>query len=187
MRTSHSIDLITIRPFEPRDVQSFFSAVRSSENDLVRWMPWYHARYSIEEAKAWLTTCQIEWTRGTSYPFLVVETKSDTVLGSVGINQINRDHNLGNIGYWVSSSHTGKGIPTAAVRTAAHFGFNEAGFTRLEIVAVADNTASRSVAEKAGAKFECIARNRLTGWGKTEDAAVYSFIPADMGLTTTSS
>lgn len=179
MRTSHSNGVITIRPFEPKDVQSFFSAVRSSANDLARWMPWCHAGYSIEEVKAWLTTCQTEWTCGTSYPFLVVETKSDTVLGSVDINQINRDHNFGNIGYWVCSSHTGKGIATAAVRMAAHFGFNEAGFTRLEIVAVADNTASRRVAEKAGAKLECIARNRLTGWGNAEDAAVYSLIPTD--------
>ena len=180
MRTSHSKNIITIRPFEREDVQSFFSAVRSSANDLARWMPWCHAGYSIEEAMAWLTACQIEWASGTSYPFLVVETKSDTVLGSVDINQINRDHNFGNIGYWVHSSHTGKGIATAAVRMAAHFGFNEAGFTRLEIVALAHNTASRRVAEKASAKFECIARNRLTGWGKTEDAAVYSLIPADI-------
>lgn len=44
------------------------------------------------------------------------------------------------LGYWVRSSHTGKGIATAAVRMAAHSGFNESGFTWLEIVAVVDNT-----------------------------------------------
>jgi len=180
MLTSFSNGVITIRPFEPEDVPSFFSAVRSSTEILGRWMPWCHAQYSIEEAKAWLTTCQKEWSKGTSYPFMVVEPNSHKVLGSVDINQINRDHNFGNIGYWVSSSHTGRGIATSAVRMAAHFGFTEVGFTRLEIVALVDNTASRRVAEKSGAKLECIARNRLTAWGKTHDAAVYSLIPRDL-------
>ena len=179
MRTLFSNGVITIRPFDPEDVPGFFSAVRSSAEILGRWMPWCHAQYSIEEAKAWLTTCQTEWAQGTSYPFLVVEPDSNEVLGSVDINQINRDHNFGNIGYWVSSSHTGRGIATSAVKMVAHFGFYEAGFTRLEIVALAENIASRRVAEKAGAKLECIARNRLLGWGKAHEAAVYSFIPKD--------
>lgn len=180
MRTSFNDGVITLRPFQPEDIPSFFSAVRSSVETLARWMPWCHAKYSIDEAKAWSTTCQIAWAQGTSYPFLIVEPYSKGVLGSVDINQINRDHNFGNIGYWVSSSHTGKGIATAAVKLVAHFGFTQARFTRLEIVTAVDNMASRRVAEKAGAKFECIARNRLFGWGQTQDAAVYSLIPTDI-------
>ena len=143
-------------------------------------MPWCHTNYSIEEAKAWLATCQKEWSQGTSYPFLVIDPNTNKVLGSVDINQINRDHNFGNIGYWVCSSHTGKGIAASAVKMVAHFGFTEVGFTRLEIVVLTENLASRRVAEKVGAKLECIARNRLTGWGKSYDAAVYSLIPTDI-------
>lgn len=180
MRASFSSGVITIRPFEPEDIPSFFSAVRSSVEALGRWMPWCHAEYSIDEAKEWAATCQSAWDQGTSYPFLIVETRSNEVLGSVDINQLNRDHNFGNIGYWVSSSQTGKGIATAAVKLVAHYGFTKAGFTRLEIIAEVENKASRRVAEKVGAKLECIARNRLVGWGKTQDAAVYSLIPTDI-------
>lgn len=180
MRTSFNDGVISIRPFEPKDVPSFFSAVRSSVAVLARWMPWCHAEYSIGEAKAWLETCQAEWARGASYPFLIVEPKRNEVIGGVDINQINRDHNFGNIGYWVSSSHAGRGVATAAVKMVANFGFAEVGLMRLEIVALADNAASRRVAEKAGAKFECVARNRLAGWGKSHDAAVYSLVPTDL-------
>lgn len=180
MRTSFSNGVITIRPFGPEDVPGFFAAVRSSTDVLGRWMPWCHANYSIEEARAWLAMCQKAWSQGTSYPFLVVDPNTNEVLGSVDINQLNRDHRFGNIGYWISSSHAGQGIATSAVKLVAHFGFTEAGFTRLEIVALTDNLASRRVAEKAGAKLECIARNRLTVRGKSHDAAVYSLIPADI-------
>lgn len=180
MRTLFTNGVVTIRPFEPEDIPSFYSAVRSSAETLGRWMPWCHTGYSMKEAKAWLAACQTEWVRGTSYPFLVVEPNSHKVLGSVDINQINRDHNFGNIGYWVSTSHAGKGIATAAVKMAVHFGFTEVGFTRLEIVVLTENVASRRVAEKAGAKLECVARNRLVGWNKSHSAAVYSLIPTDV-------
>ena len=180
MRTLFNNGVITIRPFEFEYVPSFVAAVRASAEVLGRWMPWCHAEYSIDEAKAWLATCQAEWTRGTSYPFLIVEPKSNEVVGSVDINQINRDHNFGNIGYWVSSSHAGRGVATAAVKMVAHFGFTTAGLTRLEIVVLTENAVSRRVAEKAGAKLECIARNRLVGWGKSHDAAVYSLTPTDI-------
>jgi len=180
MRTVFSDGVITIRPFEPEDVPGFFAAVRASADVLGRWMPWCHADYSMDEATAWLATCQAEWARGTSYPFLIIESKSHGVIGSVDINQINREHSLGNIGYWVSSAHCGKGIATAAVKLVIQFGFVEIGLAGLEIVALTQSVASRRVAEKAGATFECIVRNRLVGWDKSHDAAVYSIIP-DIG------
>ena len=179
MRTSFNDGIITIRPFEPKDVPSFFAAVRASAEVLGRWMPWCHADYSIDEAKAWLAACQAAWSQDASYPFLIVDPRSQEVIGSVDINQINRDQNFGNIGYWVATAHSGKGIATAAVKLVAQFGFTEVGFARLEIVALTENVASRRVAEKVGAKFECIARSRLVRWGKSHDAAVYSLLPAD--------
>lgn len=179
MCTSFSDGVITIRPFESEDVPNFFATVRASAEVLGRWMPWCHADYSMDEAKAWLATCQAAWSQGASYPFLIIGPESHEVMGSVDINQINRDHNFGNIGYWVASAYSGKGIATAAVKLVTQFGFTEASFARLEIVTQVENIASRRVAEKVGAKLECIARNRLVGWGKSHDAAVYSLIPAD--------
>ncbi len=96
MRTSFSDGIITIRPFEPEDLPSFFAAIQASAEVLGRWMPWCHADYSIDEAKAWLATCQTAWAQGASYPFRIIEPTSQEVIGSVDINQINRDHNFGN-------------------------------------------------------------------------------------------
>lgn len=66
------------------------------------------------------------------------------------------------------------------MKLVAQYGFNEIGFNRLEIVVQVENVASCRVAEKLGAKLECIARNRLVGWGKSHDAAVYSLVPTDI-------
>jgi ribosomal-protein-serine acetyltransferase len=66
------------------------------------------------------------------------------------------------------------------VRAIAHFCFNYLKLTRLEIVIAVENAPSRGVAEKVGATFECIARNRLVLHEHPIDAAVYSLIPGQI-------
>ena len=62
----------------------------------------------------------------------------------------------------------------------ARFGFETVGLTRIEIVAASENAPIRRVAEKAGAQFECRARNRLVIHGMPVVAAVYSLVPSDV-------
>ena len=143
-------------------------------------MSWCHDDYSLEEAQSWQQLCEQAWTTESSYPLLVTDAASGDPLGMVDINQISRDHHIGNLGYWIVSSQTRRGVATAAARMMAHFGLTELGLVRLEIVTMVDNTASRRVAEKLGATLECIARNRLMGWGRPHDAAVYSLTTADL-------
>ena len=52
--------------------------------------------------------------------------------------------------------------------------------SRIEIAAIPSNVASRRVAERAGAKFEAVVRNRLVMHGNAYDAALYSIVPADI-------
>jgi RimJ/RimL family protein N-acetyltransferase len=66
------------------------------------------------------------------------------------------------------------------VRRVVRFGLEDAQFQRIEIVAAEDNVASRRVAERAGATFECVARNRLLIHGVPTAAAVHSFVPGDL-------
>ncbi|MFN5340025.1 MAG: GNAT family N-acetyltransferase, partial [Burkholderiales bacterium] len=101
------------------------------------------------------------------------------VVGGTGVNHINKDYRTGNIGYWVSSRYTGKGIARFAACKSAVLGFEELGLTRLEIVVLTHNKASARVAEALGARFECEARNRLYFQGRPHNAFVYSLVPGD--------
>ena len=62
----------------------------------------------------------------------------------------------------------------------ASIGFEELGLVRVEIVTLANNLASQSVAERLGATREVEARNRLIFNGQPRTAVVYSLIPEDM-------
>ena len=63
---------------------------------------------------------------------------------------------------------------------SARFGFDQLGLIRVEIVAETGNRASRRTAERAGARFEAIARHRLWIHGRPADAAVYALLPSDL-------
>ncbi len=167
------------RPFEPGDAASFLAAVRASLPELAYWMPWCRADYAIEDAADWIAFTQSAWSSGTEFPLGIIEASSGEIVGGTGISQINQLHRIGNIGYWVSKPHTGRGVARFAAKQAAILGFRELGFSRLEIVALTNNVASQRVAEAIGATRECVARNRLQFQGGSHDAVVYSLTPKD--------
>lgn len=169
-----------VRRFEPADAPSMLAAVRASLPDLAYWMPWCRQDYALDDAVAWIRFTQEAWSQGREFPLGIIEARSGAVVGGTGINHINQANRIGNLGYWVSTPHTGRGVARFAARQAIMLGFGTLGLTRLEIVALTQNLASQRVAESLGATRECVARNRLSFHGQPRDAVVYSLVPADI-------
>jgi RimJ/RimL family protein N-acetyltransferase len=169
-----------LRRLIPADAPSFYAAVRDSIDELTHWMPWCSKDYALSDAEGWIRTAGDMWDAGTEYPLGIFDATTGEVVGGTGVNHINRAYRMGNIGYWVSSKHTGQGIARFAARQSAVLGFGELGLTRLEIVALTHNKASQRVAEAVGARLECEARNRLYFQGAPHSAFVYSLVPDDL-------
>ncbi len=171
---------VLIRPFTDADAEAFQATVLASVDTVGRVFSWCHAGYSLADAQAWMTRCQRAWESRSDYPFAIVDADTGRLLGSVGINHLNAVHRNGNIGYWVRSGATRGGVCSAAVTLVARFGFHDLGLVRLEIVTQLGNAASQGVASRVGARFECIARDRIIVDGAPEDARVYALLPADL-------
>jgi len=168
---------LRIRPFQESDGLPFVEAARESVTSVGTWLPWCHDNYTLAEAASWFALCAQNAKSGSAYEFGVFSTDTNDLLGGIAINQLNRNHNFGNVGYWVRQSQQRKGVASQAVTAIANYGFQELKLTRLEIVVAEDNRASRRIAEKVGAVFECIARNRLIIRGTPYAAAIYSLLP----------
>jgi len=166
-----------LRPFRASDEAQFVMAVRESMRTVGLWMPWARADYTVYDAREWFDRCAAMMDEGAAYDIGVFSPDGRELYGGVAINQIRREDNLGNLGYWIRQSRQHQGLATGAAVMMACHGFHVLGLTRLEIVAVETNLASRAVAEKVGATFECIARNRLILRGRPVAAAVYSLVP----------
>lgn len=140
-------------------------------------MPWCHSNYSRDEAESWFALASENQKARLAYELGIFTADGNSLLGGIGLNHFNREHNFCNLGYWVRESKQRQGIATRAASALAEFGFNALQLTRIEIVIVEANAPSRKVAEKIGAAFECIARNRLIVNGSPYTAAVYSLVP----------
>ena len=171
---------ILIRPYREDDAPLLYEAVRESIAEVAPWLSWCHENYSIEESREFISSRTRASQGDEWYSFAAVEEPSGRFAGGVGINFINRVHQIANLGYWIRTSAAGRGFATRAAQLAARFGFEQLGLQRIEIVAAAGNLASQRVAEKAGACREAVARKRLLIRGKPQDAVVYSLIEEDL-------
>lgn len=170
---------VTIRPYQFSDIREMVSATRESSNEVYPWLEWCTPDYSLEEAETWIRGQREAWAAQREFEFVIIDTDTRAFLGGVGLNHLHPTDRFANLGYWVRTGNTGKGIATAAVRLAARFAFEQTDLERLEIVVNLRNIASQRVAEKAGARKEGILRRRIFMHGMSHDAVLFSLIPAD--------
>jgi ribosomal-protein-serine acetyltransferase len=181
MRTELLAGTLLIRPFSAADIDAVYEAARESIKEISPWLPWCHAEYSKEETRAFIMSRDEAWRNEEELTFGVFDLETGAFLGCVGLNQINRMHQMANLGYWVRTSRAGRGVASTAARRVARFGLEELGLQRIEIVAAVENRASRRAAEKAGARREAVfLRKRLLMRDHSQDAVLYSLVAEDM-------
>ncbi len=173
-------DFIKLLPVKSSDADSLFKAVTESINELIPWMPWCSKEYAFKESLSWCELRERFWKNRTEYDFAIRDKSDDSFLGVCGINKINMQERFANLGYWVRTGKTCQGIATAAVPLLAGFGFENLRLNRLEIIVAESNSASRRVAEKAGAVREGLLRKRLIVHNKVFNAFMFSLVREDL-------
>jgi len=166
---------VSLRFPEPGDAGALLEAVRESLTELHLWMSWCHPGYSEADALEWISAQAPARATGSAFEFLMIGD-GRRILGACGINGINVQNRFANLGYWVRTSETRRGVAHEAVRLLASWTFEHTDLERLEIVAAVGNKASQRVAEKAGALREGILRSRVCIHGRCHDAYMHSLL-----------
>jgi RimJ/RimL family protein N-acetyltransferase len=169
---------ISLRMYDMADVDEHFAAVSASQKELEPYMPWCHAKYSLDESTAWVASRDSAFLAGAAYDFVIVSSEG-RILGACGLNQIDDRNRRANLGYWVRTDATRRGVATAATVLLADWAFANTPLDRLEIMVAKSNVASQRVAEKAGAVREGLLRRRLVEKNGAEDAVIYSILRSD--------
>ncbi len=178
MALSRELDdgVVVLRPPTEGDIDEIFTAVRESINEVVPWMAWCHPDYQRVETAEWVRSTEQAWANDTEYAFAIFDRASGAVLGTCGLNAVDRLNRWANLGYWVRTTATGRGVATRAATLIAAFGFRELGLDRGEILAATGNEPSRRVAGNVGAVREGVLRRRLRVGEASHDAVVFSLI-----------
>lgn len=171
---------LLLRPWHEEESTLLVDLLHASMDTIGRWMNWCTPGYSNADALLWMRDVERGWASGEGECALAVTVGGGQPLGCVGLNQFRTEYRTANVGYWVGQPHQGQGLAARAVRLLAPYAFERFGLRRLEIVVAEHNLPSRRTAEKAGARFEGIARKRLVVHGESVDAAMYALVAEDL-------
>lgn len=165
----------TLRPYSDADASGMSAGVRESMETVGHWMSWAKPDFSDYDALCWFAHCSQARAQGEAHEFGIFSEEGRFV-GGCGLNQFSGINKFCNLGYWVRQSEQGKGAATVATLALRRLALESLRLARVEIVVAEDNQPSIAVARKAGAVYECLARNRLQIRGQATAAHIFSFV-----------
>jgi ribosomal-protein-alanine N-acetyltransferase len=105
--------------------------------------------YTRKDALTWVTKNKQEILRGTSYSFAILSTKTNQMIGAIGLH-LQTDHNRAEVGYWIAVPFWNQGVATEALVRIMKFGFDELGLNKIFATHLVENPSSGRVMMKAG-------------------------------------
>jgi ribosomal-protein-alanine N-acetyltransferase len=116
------------------------------------------------------------YDRGTMLPLAILDA-GGAVCGRINLNSIIRGALQGaSVGYWVSASHAGHGLASAAVRDVIGTGFGQLGLHRLEASTLLSNTPSQRVLARNGFRPFAVAESYLKIAGRWQDHVLFQLL-----------
>ncbi|MBW8484210.1 GNAT family N-acetyltransferase [Actinomadura parmotrematis] len=171
---------VTLRPFGMDDAAAYIEAVRAGED----WMPPNFPRDLDAERLAWWLTHGVNQIQKLGLGIhLAILDESGALAGTIGLYRVDWAQLTCEVGYGLRPGHRGRGHATEALRTVASWALGPCGLHRMELRAIATNTASIAVANRAGFRLEGRARGAERVDGVSHDQDVFAMLSTDPAVT----
>jgi len=162
------------------DAAALAATLQENREFLAPWEPLRDDSYfSVEGQQEALEQALEGYARESTVPLVILD--DGQIAGRITINGITRGaFQSASVGYWVSKSHNGRGLATAAVADIITIAFRELGLHRLQAETLLHNTASQRVLTRSGFRPFGIAPAYLKIAGKWQDHVLFhAFSPAE--------
>ncbi len=172
---SFETDRLLIRSPLPGDGPELHAAVRESTDELTPWMAWPKEHRTVDDSEASARRARVAFLARSELRLHLYLKRTDTLVGSSGLQGIDWEVPKFEIGYWCRTRFTGRGYTTEAVLGITAFAFDALGARRVEIRCDARNLPSARVAERAGFTLEGELHNNEVGTdGAPRDTLIYA-------------
>ena len=162
------------------DDAAVLARLQSENRDyLAPWSPIQEERYYTREGQREILERDLTvYARGGMLPLAILT--DGAVCGRINLNTIVRGAaQSASVGYWVSESHIGRGLATAAVADAIGIGFGELGLHRLEAATLLHNTPSQHVLARNGFRPFAVSEDYLKIDGRWQDHILFQLLNKD--------
>ena len=159
------------------DASALARLVSANRDYLAPWSPLQDDAYYTADGQRELLARQLAaYGRGAMLPLAILDSDG-AVAGSINLNSIIRGaFQSASVGYWVSQSHAGRGLASAAVAEARKLAFGELGLHRLDAATLLDNTPSQRVLLRNGFRPFAVAESYLKIAGCWQDHILFHLL-----------
>ena len=168
---------MVLQRFTKRDAPTLDEAIRISLADLNQWLPWARLDYTSSDTTAFIRDSIQAWKEERAWDYSI-RTKEDPRrhLGNVSFWTVSKLGKIAEIGYWVRSDETNRGVCTEAVGLLLEETFNSLGYHKVVLRIAVGNDPSDRVAEKLGFTREGVLREELLIRGNWVDHSLWSLL-----------
>jgi RimJ/RimL family protein N-acetyltransferase len=138
---------VVLRAPDPIDAEGVCEAINASLDELRPWMPWAAEPATVDQQAVRLAIVAEGFAVGGDAGYTIFS--DGEVAGIVGVHDRLGDATAREIGYWLRTSATGRGVMTRAVRAVVEV-LAGAGIERAVIHCDEANARSAAVAARAG-------------------------------------
>ncbi|MGY1652016.1 GNAT family N-acetyltransferase [Geodermatophilus sp. SYSU D01119] len=164
---------VEVRPVSPDDVPVLAALLRADREFLAPWEPVRAEDRADEEVQGRVVTRALAEAAADRMLPLVVLADGE-VVGRVDVNGVVRGaFRSGDLGYWVASSHNGRGVATAAVALTLRWAFGELGLHRVGAATLLHNARSQRVLARNGFQRIGMAPRYLQIAGEWQDHLLF--------------
>jgi ribosomal-protein-alanine N-acetyltransferase len=139
--------------------------------------------YPDGAAEAWIAPHAYGFASGRLAVYAVTDREGDRLMGAIGL-EIQPEHALAELGYWLGVSFWGRGYATEAACALLRFGFGTLRLNRIQGRHFVRNPASGHVLRKVGMRHEGMLRQALRKWDRFEDVELYARLADDADPST---
>ncbi len=134
--------------------------------------------YTLGDAEAFIRNSVQLIDENRAYPLAMVIKEQDLLIGTMTL-RLDRQHNKGELAYWVGKDYWNNGYAQEAGERMLRFGFEELKFNRIFVPMMSINKASASVMKKIGMSYEGTLRQDIIKWGEFQDVDVYGILRSE--------
>lgn len=136
---------------------------------------------SIEDMKQYIKQALNEKINGTQNPFVIIEKKTNQIIGSTRFLDIDCQHKRLEIGFtWLTPTKWRTPINTECKYLLLKFAFEQLSVNRVQIKTDHENKRSQAAIERLGAKKEGILRNHMIRPnGTIRNTVIFSIIDSE--------
>ncbi|MGW5670235.1 GNAT family N-acetyltransferase [Micromonospora sp. NPDC003776] len=179
-------DDVALIPRTAALADAHFALVQANYQRLARWFPdAFQEPPTRDGVRANLERAGRAWLDGSELPLsIAVKVEGGWRLVGWANLVIDAPARSAEVGYWLDAGFEGRGLVTRTLTALLDHAFGPLGLARVGLQTTADNTRSRSVAERLGFTQEGILREYAAFPEERRDLVVYSLLAREWHTAT---